>query len=152
MDVHALIDERAISRIYMRYCDIVDSKDFDRLDEVFTPDTQHDYTQSMPGVVTDNLAMIVGAMTLNLGAGSLCGATHHNVTNFRIEVTGDSATAKVHYIAAHAGTGRMAGHVYTMWGEYDDRLVRTLAGWRVRDRIYTTALTQGEIVTLADRA
>lgn len=149
--MQALIDERAITHIYMRYCDIVDAKTFDDLHEVFTPDTRGDYTQALgPGVITTGLDMLIAAMKANLGAGSLCGATHHNVTNFRIAVTGDTARAKVHYIAAHAGAGRMTGHSYIMWGEYDDALVRTADGWRVRDRRYTLSLSEGEPVTNGD--
>lgn len=144
MDLQTLIDERAIERIYMLYCDLVDGKAFDRLGEVFTADTRGDYTQALgPGVVTEGLDAIVGAMHANLGVHSGCGATHHNVTNFRITVDGATARAKVHYIAAHTGAGPLAGESYTMWGEYDDLLIRTPEGWRVRNRVYTLALSDG---------
>lgn len=140
-----LLDERAIERVYVRYCELVDAKDFARLGEVFTPDTRGDYTQALgEGVVTEGLAMLVAAMEANLGTGSHCGATHHNVTNFRIAVEGDAATAKVHYIAAHAGAGALAPRHYAMWGGYDDRLVRTAKGWRVSERIYTLAVSTGD--------
>ncbi|MDP3674914.1 MAG: nuclear transport factor 2 family protein [Novosphingobium sp.] len=145
-----LFDERAIERLYVRYCELVDAKDFARLDEVFTPDTRGDYTQALgEGVVTEGLAMLVAAMEANLGAGSHCGATHHNVTNFDIAVEGDAATAQVHYIAAHAGVGALAGRHYTMWGEYDDHLVRTEEGWRVSERIYTLAVATGDPAVVA---
>ena len=140
-----LLDERAIEAVYVRYCELVDAKQFDRLDEVFTADTRGDYTQALgPGVVTEGLAALVEAMHANLGAGSSCGATHHNVTNFRMAVDGDRATAKVHYIAAHAGAGTHAGSTYVMWGQYDDRLICTEAGWRVAERVYTLALSEGD--------
>ena len=139
-----LLDERAIEAVYVRYCELVDAKQFDRLIEVFTAETRGDYTQALgPGVVTEGLAALVEAMHANLGAGSSCGATHHNVTNFRIAVDGDEASAKVRYIAAHAGAGEHAGQTYTMWGEYADRLERAATGWRVAERVYTLALSQG---------
>lgn len=129
----------------MRYCELIDAKAFRQLDEVFTPYTRGDYIQALgEGAVTEGLAMLVGAMEANLGAGTHYRATHHNVTNFRIAVDGDSATAKVHYIAAHAGAGALAGRDYVMWGEYDDRLVRTSQGWRFKDRIYTLAVSTGD--------
>ena len=140
-----LLAERAIERVYVRYCELVDAKAFARLGEVFTPDTRGDYTQALgEGVVTEGLAMLVAAMEANLGAESHCGATHHNVTNFRIAIEGDAATARVHYIAAHAGAGTLAGRDYVMWGEYDDRLVRTTQGWRISERVYTLAVSTGE--------
>lgn len=139
------IDERAIEQVYLRYCELVDSKDFTRLDEVFTADTRGDYSQAPgAGVTTDGLAALIGAMQHNLGAGSHCGATHHNVTNFRIAVDGDRATASVHYIAAHAGAGQRALDRYVMWGEYDGTLVRTPAGWRNSMRVCTHAVSQGD--------
>jgi 3-phenylpropionate/cinnamic acid dioxygenase small subunit len=139
-----LIDERAIEQIYVRYCELVDGKDFDRLGEVFAPDTRGDYSQALgEGVVTEGLPALIAAMYHNLGAGSHCGATHHNVTNFRIAVEGGRAKARAHFIAAHAGEGRHAGESYVMWGEYADELVRTAEGWRVVDRIYTLAVSQG---------
>lgn len=141
----ALLAERAIERIYVRYCELVDAKAFARLGEVFTPDTRGDYTQALgEGVVTEGLAMLVAAMEASLGVGSHCGATHHNVTNFRIAIEGDAATAQVHYIAAHAGAGALAGRDYVMWGGYDDRLVRTAQGWRVSERVYTLAVSTGD--------
>lgn len=144
-DLQTLADERDIQRVYMRYCDLVDAKEFDWLGEVFTTDTRGDYTQALgPDVVTEGLDAIIGAMHANLGAHSHCGATHHNVTNFRITVEGDMAHARVHYIAAHAGAGPLAGKNYTMWGEYSDVLVRTQQGWRISERTYTLALAEGE--------
>lgn len=145
VDLQTLIDERAIQHVYMRYCDLVDAKAFDRLSEVFTPDTRGDYTQALgPGVTTEGLDVLIGAMHANLGAHSACGTTHHNVTNFRISVSGDTADAKVHYIAAHAGAGPLIGKSYVMWGEYEDRLVRTPEGWRVKDRVYTLSCFDGD--------
>ena len=144
-DLQRLIDERAIGAVYVRYCELVDGKDFDRLDEVFTAETRGDYSQALgPGVVIEGLPALVAAMHANLGEGSSCGTTHHNVANFRIAVDGDGATAKVHYIAAHAGAGAHAGADYTMWGEYADRLVRTFEGWRIADRVYTLAVATGD--------
>jgi 3-phenylpropionate/cinnamic acid dioxygenase small subunit len=149
-ELKRLVDERAIEAVYVRYCELVDSKDFDRLDEVFTAETRGDYSQALgPGVVIEGLPALVAAMHANLGAGSSCGATHHNVANFRIAVNGDRATAKVHYIAAHAGAGVHAGATYTMWGEYADRLVRTAACWRIADRIYTLAVATGDPAVVA---
>jgi 3-phenylpropionate/cinnamic acid dioxygenase small subunit len=145
LDLQTLNDERAIQHIYMLYCDLVDAKDFDRLGEVFTADTHGDYSQALgEGVVTEGLEAIIGAMHANLGTHSACGTTHHNVTNFRIAVEGDTARAKVHYIAAHAGAGPLEGKSYVMWGEYADLLVRTASGWRVKDRIYALSCREGD--------
>jgi hypothetical protein len=112
---------------------------------VFTADTRGDYSQALgEGVTTDGLPVLIAAMHHNLGPDSHCGATHHNVTNFRIAVEGDNARARAHFIAAHAGEGPHVGQNYVMWGEYADLLVRTAQGWRVVDRTYTLAVSQGD--------
>lgn len=147
---HFLEDVHAIEQIYVRYCELVDAKQFDRLGDVFTPDTRHDYTRSLPGVFVEGLAPLIASMHHNLGVGSHCGATHHNVGNFRIAVNGDEARAKVNYYAVHRGLGLHEGALYSMWGLYDDELVRIPAGWRVARRIYSSLLTEGPAVTSRD--
>lgn len=145
-----LIDKDAIAQVYVRYCEIVDSKDFDRMDEVFTEDVVGDYTQALgPGVISPNRASLIASMHANLGPQSNCGATHHNVLNFRIHPAGDTATAKVHYYAVHRGRAAQDGALYSMWGQYADDLVRTDAGWRVARRVYTVALTEGPSAVVA---
>lgn len=144
------IDKDAIAQVYVRYCEIVDSKDFDRMDEVFTEDAVGDYTQALgPGVISPNRASLIASMHANLGPQSNCGATHHNVLNFRIHSAGDTATAKVHYYAVHRGRAAQDGALYSMWGQYADNLVRTDAGWRVARRVYTVALTEGPSAVVA---
>ena len=118
MSLAELIDRQAIEQVYCRYCDIVDAKTFDDMHEVFTADCTGDYTQSLgPGVISPDRASLIASMHANLGAGSNCGATHHNVLNFRIVPAGDRARAKVHYYAVHRGCGDYAGALYAMWGE-----------------------------------
>lgn len=144
MSLAELIDKDAIAQVYIRYCEIVDSKRFDEMDEVFTADCVGDYSQALgPGVISPNRASLVASMHANLGEGSTCGATHHNVMNFRIAVAGDCATAKVNYYAVHRGRGAHEGALYSMWGQYADDLVRTADGWRVARRVYTCQLTEG---------
>jgi 3-phenylpropionate/cinnamic acid dioxygenase small subunit len=150
MTLADLVDVRAIEAVYVRYCEIVDAKTFDAMDEVFTADATGDYTQALgPGVISPDRASLIASMHANLGAGSLCGATHHNVGNFRITLAGDTARALVNYHAVHRGVGRLQGALYTMWGHYDDDLVRTPAGWRVAARRYFCSLSEGPVVTMA---
>ena len=63
---------------------------------------------------------------------------------------GDTAKAKVHYYAVHKGLNKYDGEIYSMWGEYVDDLVRTPAGWRVKNRLYRSIMTEGPVVTYKD--
>jgi ketosteroid isomerase-like protein len=144
LDLATLEDERAIRQVYCRYCDIIDRKEFGRLDEVFTEDCVGDY-RSTNGQVMKGLAPLVAHVTRGMGPGSDCGATHHNCCNFRIEVSGDTARAIAHFYAVHEGINRCAGEHYTCWGEYDDQFVRTGKGWRVARRTYRNFLIDGTV-------
>jgi ketosteroid isomerase-like protein len=146
-----LNDERDIRAVYCLYCDIIDDKDFDRLTEVFTEDAYQDYRQTLgPDGIRRGTAELIAGAHKHMGKDSYCGQTHHNVMNFRIDVAGDTATAKVHYYAVHRGVGKYDGALYSMWGEYDDQLVRTADGWRVSHRMYRSFLTEGPVVTYKD--
>jgi len=144
MSLEFLMDKHAIEQVYIRYCEIVDAKTFDDMHEVFTENSTSDYTQALgPGVISPNRASLIASMHANLGPDSNCGATHHNVLNFRIAVNGDTAKAKVQYYAVHRGKNDYEGALYSMWGLYDDELVRTAEGWRVANRIYSCYLSEG---------
>jgi 3-phenylpropionate/cinnamic acid dioxygenase small subunit len=143
-DPNALWDIRAIEQVYFRYCEVIDAKDFDRLSDVFTEDAVGDY-RSSNGILQQGLAPLVERLHRGMGKDSDCGATQHNVFNIRIDLEGDGATSKAHFYAVHAGLGRFAGQIYSCWGQYDDRWVRTPAGWRVRERLYANFLTDGPV-------
>lgn len=136
-----LLDKHAIEQVYIRYCELIDRKQFDDLTDVFSEDSVGEYKAY--NNVTHGVGEIIAAMHMNLGAGSNCGATHHNVGNFRIAIDGDRATSKVHYYAVHRGIGSAEGALYSMWGQYTDTLLRTTAGWRVKHRQYDIFLTEG---------
>ena len=97
--------------------------------------------------VVHGVEPLIAQMHANLGEGSNCGPTHHNVGNFRIEVSGNSAHAKVNYYAEHLGQGDFPGQLYSMWGQYDDQLVRRPEGWRVAARNYKCFFSRGPVVT-----
>jgi hypothetical protein len=151
LSLQELNDERDIKLVYCAYCDIIDAKDFDRLVEVFTTDAVQDYRSTLgPDAIMHGTEPLIAGAHIHMGEGSNCGTTHHNVVNFRIHVNGDAAKAKVHYYAVHQGVGKYPGALYSMWGEYDDDLIRTSAGWRVKNRYYRCFMTDGQNVTHKD--
>lgn len=142
--IRMLAVERAVHRVYLDYCDVIDEKRFDDLDQVFTPDCVGDYRDTQ-GVVIEGLAPLVAGLHENMGPGSTCGPTHHNVLNLRIDAADESrASAQVHFYAVHQGVGSMAGALYTVWGRYDDELALTERGWRVTRRRYTNYVVDGD--------
>ena len=57
----------------------------------------------------------------------------HVTTNHRIDVEGDEGTGTVYYLAI--GVVRRSGEENQSRGYYEDRYVRTAAGWRFRSRV-----------------
>jgi hypothetical protein len=142
--IRTLAVERAVQRVYLDYCDAIDEKRFDDLDQVFTADCVGDYRDTQ-GVMIDGLAPLIAGLHKNMGPSSTCGGTHHNVLNFRIEPLDETHTrAYVHFYAVHRGTGIMSGRLYSVWGRYDDQLCLTEHGWRIFSRRYTNYVADGD--------
>jgi hypothetical protein len=129
------------------FCRIVDSKDFDRLDEVFLPEGTGNYNGHQ---TQESCAGLIASMHHSLGPGSNCGSTQHNVLNLQVEmVDAGHATSKAYFYAEQYGARRFEGEIWTTWGEYKDNWLKTAAGWRILHRHYTTFFSRGpdEIVT-----
>jgi hypothetical protein len=61
--------------------------------------------------------------------------TKHRLTNFVIEVDGDTATASTYVHAVLVVTNDPLTWFEPV-GRYEDRLVRTPGGWRISQRVY----------------
>ncbi|GAA1844454.1 nuclear transport factor 2 family protein [Pseudonocardia ailaonensis] len=141
-------DKHQIEQVYIRYCELVDAKDFDKLDQVFAADKYGYYWGASRTHSEHTRDSLIAGMHASLGPDSLCGATAHNVSNFRVRIDGDRAFTKVNFFAVHRGRGQFDGELCSQWGTYEDELVRTPQGWRVCKRNYTNILNEGPIVTV----
>lgn len=138
-ELSLLADRLAIDDLLTRYATAIDSKQFDLLDTVFTPDATIDYTSaggirgSYPDVRTwlsDTLALFP--------------MTQHLVTNRAVTIDGDTAAARSYFynpMAMPSPDGTIS-HFF-VGGYYNDRLVRTPGGWRIAERIEETAWMEG---------
>lgn len=140
-DLSAIADRLAIEDVLLRYSTAIDTKDFDLLDQVFTPDGIADYTAS--GGIRGGLDEVKPWLAAALGIFTV---VQHLVTNVRVEVDGDEATSLC-YLFNPLGWTREDGRVEMMYcgGGYRDRLVRTPAGWRIRERVIETLYLDGRM-------
>lgn len=71
--------------------------------------------------------------------------TQHFLTNHRITIDGNRARALAHMRAEHwlANPGIEGTSRYTMFGYYDDRLVRTESGWKIEAMQLNVTRTEG---------
>jgi len=135
-----LEDRLAIDDLLTRYAVAIDTKRFDVLDTVFTPDATIDYTSAggirgaFPEVkqwLADTLAMFP--------------MTQHLVCNRDVKLDGDTATARSHFfnpMGLPAADGSDGLTLFFVGGYYNDTLRRTGDGWRITQRIEETAWMQ----------
>jgi ketosteroid isomerase-like protein len=122
-------DRLAIQDLIARYAVIVDSRDFDALDAVFTPDARIDFTAfggpaGSPPEIRKFLADSLGIFK----------RTQHLMGLPLITIDGDRATARTPctnpMVLDDAGSTKV--WLIGLW--YDDELVRTPDGWRFASR------------------
>lgn len=130
-------DRFAIIAVLDRYSECLDTRDWDRLDQVFTEDVEMDFEAwAKTGLtpVRDTIRSYLDG----------CGPSQHLLGNYRIELDGDRASSKCYCRVMHFGKDDHKGKSYETWIEYADELIRTASGWRSRKRIARASMHQGD--------
>lgn len=129
-NLQALADHLELQQLVTRYANAIDTRDWSRLDSVFTPDAHIDY-RAMGGIEGDYPTIRAWL------AEALAPFPHylHFVGNFDFRIEGDTASGRVACInpmAVRDGDGTV--DVMTLYLWYIDRYVRTPQGWRISHR------------------
>jgi 3-phenylpropionate/cinnamic acid dioxygenase small subunit len=134
-----VIDRIEIQDLLTRYAQMVDKREWKRMDEIFAPGSTVDYTSSggQAGAYRPTLEWLARALEpwpLNL----------HFITNFDIEITGDAARSSCYFMAP-MGRNEPGGSqtMTTNAGYYHDELVRTEAGWQIKARVCEQTILMG---------
>jgi 3-phenylpropionate/cinnamic acid dioxygenase small subunit len=139
-----LLDEKKIEGVLIAYATAIDKRDWTMLDDVLAPDaTAHYKSIGHFGSRAEMVAMFKEVL-------ERCGATQHMLSNIRIRVEGERATAACYLQAIHAGLGKYQGETLTIWGEYEDRLELRPEGWRIAHRELTVLHAVGDIGLMGD--
>jgi 3-phenylpropionate/cinnamic acid dioxygenase small subunit len=138
-DLQSIADRLEIEDLLSRYAWALDSKDFDGLDDVFTPDARLDYTSAggEAGAYPEVKAWLAKVLPH-------FPAYQHLVTNHQITLDGDTATSRSEFynpMVTAAGDGTRG--IFFVGGEYHDRIVRTPVGWRIAERVERSVWTDG---------
>jgi len=125
-----IADRLAIDDLMDAYASALDTKDWDTLRTLFTPDAVVDYTDE--GGVRGTIDEAIAWFEKMLAAFT---ASQHFVTNRRVWIDGDSATAHA-YIFSPLGvpTGEGVLTLVMAGGFYEDELRRMPEGWRFAAR------------------
>lgn len=126
-----LADRLEINDLLIRYTHAIDSKEWDRLDEVFTKDAQIDYTAA--GGAKGDYPTIKEWLAKALGQFSY---TMHMIGNTEVVFEGkDEARARTYCVNPQGFTNPDGStECFTCYVHYVDRLKRTKKGWRISER------------------
>jgi hypothetical protein len=126
-DLRFLADRIAIDDLITRYTLAVDDRAWDRLDEVFTPDAQIDYTATggIAGSFPEVKAWLAETM-------AMFSAMQHLVCQREVRLDGDRADVRVCFLNPLLIDRPEGPWQMDVGGVYHHELVRTPAGWRSR--------------------
>ncbi|MEV0044023.1 nuclear transport factor 2 family protein [Nocardia rhamnosiphila] len=132
-------DRDAVADTVNRYTYALDSRDWDLLDEVFTPDAVARYGAEAPAV--RGRAGIVAMIRSFLDR---CGPSQHLLGNHVVDIDGDTATSICKARVLHTGAGENTNITYECAGVYRDRMTRSAQGWRIAERTFVIDIELGD--------
>lgn len=128
-------DRLEIQQLITDYSTAIDTRRFDDLDAVFTPDAHIDYT-ALGGIegrypeVKAWLAEVLPNFPMYA----------HMLGNFSVHIDGDTASSRTicfNPMVLPTAAGKDQEHVMFCGLWYDDEFVRTADGWRITRRVET---------------
>jgi len=130
LSLQEISDRIEIQELLVRYSHCIDTRNFDGLDDVFTPDAHIDYTAlgGSKGTLAETKAFLGRSMVMFK-------SFQHMIANTVLEIDGDRARARTicHNPMVMDRNGKEHVFVCGLW--YVDELVRTKAGWRIAQRV-----------------
>lgn len=127
-DLQVLLDERAIRRVFERYC-----RGVDRLDEALLASCYHEDATDDHGMFkgrgVDFAPFCVKALRVHAVA------THHFLGQSMIDVAGDTDRCETYVLAHHRCERDGATILETFGGRYVDRMERRDGEWKIADRV-----------------
>jgi hypothetical protein len=130
-------DRALIIEALARIAAAIDGRDWDTVRRLFTPDTDAYGARGIDALLAQFGAFLGGV-----------GPTQHLLGNHRVTVDGDTAHSLTYGRIHHVGAGPMTGSSYECMGEYDDRWVRTSAGWQISRRWFEIRIQIGDFAVL----
>lgn len=117
-----------LTDMVVAYAAALDDRDWALMRSLLVDPVEIDY--SSMGSIRETIAVDAWLERLNTLSGF--DATQHVVTNFRVEVDGESAVCTSYVNALHFLADRGQDHVAHACGTYVHEFVLTAGGWRIR--------------------
>ena len=130
MSLQEISDRLEIQDLFARYSFAIDERDWDALDDVFTPDAFIDYSEAggEKGPVDQIKRWLAVAM-------ERFPKFQHMVATTKLELNGDTANSRTilfNPMVYRKDDGEDLIFFIGLW--YRDKLVRTEKGWRIKER------------------
>ncbi|OCC25499.1 hypothetical protein MB02_02360 [Croceicoccus estronivorus] len=130
MSLQEISDRLEIQDLFSRYSFAIDERNWDGLDDVFTPDARIDYTETggEKGTVSEIKSWLATAM-------KRFPRFQHMVATTKLELNGDEAKSRTilfNPMVFKKDDGTEQVFFIGLW--YRDKLVRTEKGWRISER------------------
>jgi ketosteroid isomerase-like protein len=142
-----LEDRLAITELINRLVLLLDARDWDALELLFTDTVYNDRTS------------LTGGEPETLGAAEFVGgwrylmehldSVHHLVTCHVINLNGDTATCAANMQGTHVLANHSGGPIWQVGGRHDYQLTRTSDGWRIAGITFTIQWATGNQNILA---
>lgn len=149
MDIDEISDRLEIEQLMVKYVDAIDEKNWELLDDVFTDDAFLDYESSggpdgkgdyktVKTWLQDNLAMFP--------------MTQHMIGKTSVDYHGDSANCRTIFYNPMGVPVNSDGiydpngdglHIFIVGGWYNDICVKTIDGWKIKEKVEEQAYVQG---------
>jgi hypothetical protein len=129
LSLQEMSDRFEIQDLLVRYSHAIDTRQWDLLDDVFTPDAVIDYTatggpRGTLGETKEFLSTVLDRFP----------AYQHLLGNVALEFDGDSATGRTMCHNPMLPPGEQSGVLYVgLW--YVDRFARVDGAWRIAERV-----------------
>lgn len=142
-------DFQDITRRVYEYAYGIDTRDWTLYRSIFTDEIHMDFSSynGSPGGAMRADDWVAGCRRLfdNLDA------TQHSMSNPLVDVDGDTARCRMYMQAEHFYLTRQGNVDFALGGYYDDQLVRTAEGWKIRTVTLNVLWNRGNrhIMTLA---
>ena len=130
LDLQEISDRIEIQDLLARYTHAIDTRDWNALDRIFTPDARIDY--SAFGGAAGGLDEIKTFLAESM---PMFESFQHLVGSSVVDIDGDTATARTICHNPMVLKGGQDPHLLVCGLWYRDRLVRTGAGWRIAERV-----------------
>ena len=142
-------DRLAILELIARLGLLVDARDWNALQQLFTDPVYSDRT-SLFGGEPESLSPAELVEGYRQALGNL-DAVHHLITCQVIDLNGDEATSAANMQGTHVLANSSGSPMWTVGGRHDYQLKRTADGWKIAGLTFTVQWATGNmhIVTLA---